>query len=292
LTGRYSAGVPVERRIHSRHDVGELIDALAAWEAPGSYVTGLHAGDIGWHLRLPDEEVAASMHGWWRGRRLVAAALIEPMLARPRVAPDCLLDAEVCEAVADAVDDAGAGDLWADAQPGSLLRSELVSRGWSLDPDPWVALHVDLRRRNVPAVAAVGPTGTAVDDRVAVQRNGFEASTFTSGAWDRMAAGPGFDAGLDLIARDDEGVPVAIATAWSAGTGRCGILEPVATHADHRGRGHGRRVVQAALHALAARGASGAAVATPAGNAGAVALYTSTGMRPVEMMQALMRSRS
>jgi hypothetical protein len=50
--------------------------------------------------------------------------------------------------------------------------------------------------------------------------------------------------------------------------------------------------VQAALHALAARGASGAAVATPAGNAGAVALYTSTGMRPVEMMQALMRSRS
>jgi len=112
-------------------------------------------------------------------------------------------------------------------------------------------------------------------------------STFTADAWRRMADGHGFQPALDLIARDPVGAPVAVATAWSAGRGRCGILEPVATHADHRGRGHGRRVVQAALHALAATGASGAAVMTPSSNGAAVALYESTGMRQIETAQGL-----
>ena len=178
---------------------------------------------------------------------------------------------------------------WSDAQPDSLPRAELVARGWRLDPDPWVALHVDLTGTSTPPVVGVDPTGTDVDARVGVQRAGFDRSTFTSDAWHRIAGSPGFRPELDLVARDPVGVPVAVATAWTAGPGRGGILEPVATSAEHRGKGHDRRVVPAALAALAAAGASGGSVATPGSNGPAVAFYESAGMRQVERRQGLVR---
>ena len=70
-----------------------------------------------------------------------------------------------------------------------------------------------------------------------------------------------------------------------------GILEPVATHREHRRAGHGRRVVHAAFDALAAVGASGVAVCTPGTNAGAIGLYVAAGMRPIETLQDLTRTR-
>jgi ribosomal protein S18 acetylase RimI-like enzyme len=68
-----------------------------------------------------------------------------------------------------------------------------------------------------------------------------------------------------------------------------GIPEPVATSAEHRGKGRGRRVVHAALAALASAGASGASVATPGRNGHAVTLYESAGMRQIERLQGLVR---
>ena len=82
---------------------------------------------------------------------------------------------------------------------------------------------------------------------------------------------------------------MSAATAWSAGPGTCAILEPVGTHADHRGGGHGRRVVLAALGALARAGASGVTVHTPASNRTAVAAYESCGLRPLQSTEALVR---
>ena len=272
-------------------NVDELVSAMAAWEPAGGHVAGLHVGDVGWHQRLPAEEYDDTVLGWWRDGRLVAAALIEGPAARPRIAPGSLDDPEVCGALADVLDALPAAEVWSDAQPGSLLRTLLVARGWQLDPDLWVALHVDLTRVQVPTVAGVDETGHDIDDRVTVQRNGFEGSTFTAEAWQRMASGPAFDPALDLVARDEDGTPVAGATAWSAGPGRCGVLEPVATHRDHRGRGHGRRIVRAALARLQRAGASGAGVCTPGTNTAANGLYASAGMRPVETLQALTRRR-
>jgi len=97
------------------------------------------------------------------------------------------------------------------------------------------------------------------------------------------------DPALDLLARDADGQPVAAATAWAAGPGRCGILEPMGTHRAARGRGHGRGVVLAALAALARAGASGVTVHTPASNSGAVATYVSCGLRPLQSTEALVR---
>lgn len=279
----------IEQREHDRSNVGELLDALASWEAPAGHVNGLHVGDVGWHLRMND---TGTIHGWWRGDELVATALIEDALGRPRIAPAYVDDLEVCGTVAEAIDAIPHDEAWSDAQPGSVLRTLLVARGWTLDPDLWTALHMDLRAAEPFAVEGVTPTGEDVAARVDVQFHGFDHSTFTEEAWHRMAAGPGFDPALDLIAWDLDGVPVAGATAWSAGAGRCGILEPVATHREHRRAGHGRRVVHAAFNALAAAGASGVAVCTPGTNDSALGLYTAAGMRPVESLQALTRNRA
>lgn len=304
ITLKATAAPVAERRTHTRGDLAGLVDALASWETRGGHVAGLHAGDVGWHLRQPDGPgFDHTVHGWWDADGvLVAAALLEGAVARPRVAPDRLDDPDVCRAVADAVDEIPADEVWTDAQPGSLLRTQLVARGWSLDPDPWLALHRDLQHRQhgAPgvdgaddAVAGVTPTSgkRAVAERVAVQRAAFDGSSFTVAAWARMAAGPGFDPDLDLLARAEGGTPVAAGTAWSAGPGRPGILEPVGTSRTHRGAGHGRRVVRALAAALASKGASGVSVCTPADNTAAVALYASAGLRPVETVQALTRTR-
>jgi len=131
-----------------------------------------------------------------------------------------------------------------------------------------------------------------VSDRVAVQRSAFEGSTFTVEAWRRMSATTAYDPVLDLLARNSDGAPVAAATGWSAGPGRCAILEPVGSHPEHRGGGHGRRVVLAALGALARGGASGVTVHTPADNRTAVAAYEACGLRPLHSTEALIRPQA
>ena len=276
----------LQHHTHTRHDCADLVSALGALEPPGGYAgASLHAGDVGWALALPDD--AWTLHSWWYADRLAACVLVEPGLVRPRFAPEALGDAEVARAVAD-VADAEHGETWTDAPESSVYRATLFARGWDLDPDPWVVFHADLSEP--PAMPeGVSPTGDHVEARVSVQRAGFDNSTFTAEKWHRMAAGPGFDPALDLVARDEHGTPVAVGTAWFAGAGRCGYLEPVATHRDHRGRGHGRRLVTALLAALAAQGASGAGVATPLANTGGVRLYESAGVRQISRLHALHR---
>jgi GNAT superfamily N-acetyltransferase len=97
--------------------------------------------------------------------------------------------------------------------------------------------------------------------------------------WATMAASPLASSSLTLLGRDDDDTAVAIATVWSAGAGRPGLLEPVAVHPDHRGRGFGRGITLSAVHALRAMGASSALVCTPSSLSGAVPTYLSAGFR-------------
>jgi GNAT superfamily N-acetyltransferase len=101
-----------------------------------------------------------------------------------------------------------------------------------------------------------------------------------------MAAGPGFRADLDLVVMDGER-PAAAATGWLSVPGGPAILEPLATHPDHRGRGFGRAAVGAVVDACLAAGASGVCVATPCSNVAAVATYVGAGFKPVETVQGL-----
>jgi len=285
----YTPQMPVEHRSHTRTDLPEVVEALASWEAGAGYAGDcLHAGDLGWYLRHPDEHVDGTVHSWWEAGRMVAVSIVEGQVARPRVAPDRLDDDGVASVVADDVSRLLPEHAWTDAQEGTAYRRVLLGRGWRPD-EAWVVFHLDLDGTPLPATPGVGPTGDAVDERVALQRSGFERSTFTAEGWHRMAAAPGFRPELDLVARDADGTAVAAATAWSAGPGRCGLLEPVATHADHRGAGHGRRVVQAAVQALAASGAAAVRVATRQSNTSGVRLYESAGIPPVEVITTLTR---
>ena len=282
----------VRVRVLGRDRLGEVTRILAAWEPPGGSPLGLHVGDIGWHARLPDVEFDGTVRVLERAGGVVAVGVFEPGLARPRLAPGAETDPVVCAALADEVESDPGEQVWSDAAPGTLLRTELSARGWTLDPEPWVALYRPLSRGDgglgKAGDEAVRPVDgeTDVADRVAVQRASFEGSTFTVNAWHRMAATRAYDPALDLLARDTDGQPVAAATAWAAGPGRCGILEPMGTHRAARGRGHGRRVV---LAALARAGASGVTVHTPASNSGAVATYVSCGLRPLQSTEALVR---
>lgn len=288
----------VERVEISRSDVGELLAAMSEWEAPGGYAPGLHPGDIGWFLRHDDDIVKGAVHGWRDSTGSLVAGAIVDSSAVLRVALPSQRhgDPELSEALVDfASTFSEAAEVYAEAAYGSVFRAALLGAGWELDPDPWLALHCPLGRvdgaYDDPTTTTLGDKSD-VADRVVVQRAAFEGSTFTVPAWQRMAAGPGFDPRLEVLTRNDAGEPVAAATAWSAGPGRCGILEPVGTHREHTGHGHGRRAVQAAVGRLARVDASGVTVHTPTSNVAATRLYQSCGLRPVAVVQSMRRLRA
>jgi GNAT superfamily N-acetyltransferase len=280
-----------------RHEVldragaAALAPELARWDAARTYAgPELHAGDLGWHLKFADEVLAGSMHAWWAGSELMAVSLVEGNVCRPRVRPDLLQDAGVSGEVADLLDGLAGDQLWTEAAPGSALRHDLVARGWELDPDPWTVLHADGARWLEADRGDVVRGSDDIAGRAAVQRAGFERSTFDEASWHRMAAGPGFRPDLDLIVRHD-GTPAAVGTAWLSVEGGPGYIEPMAAHPDHRGRGFGRAVVGAMIDACLRAGASGVSVATPSRNTAGVATYVSAGMVPVETLQGLVVRR-
>jgi GNAT superfamily N-acetyltransferase len=181
--------------------------------------------------------------------------------------------------------------LWAEPPPATALRLELTSRGWDLDPEPWVTLHADGERWQPLAGRPVRRGDQDLTGRVAVQRNGFVRSTFDEPSWHRMAAGPGFRADLDLVVLDHDGRAAAAGTGWLSVPGAPAILEPLATHPDHRGQGLGRAAVGAIVDACLAAGASGVSVCTPMTNTPAVATYVAAGFRPIETVQGLTTKR-
>lgn len=240
-----------------------LIDALTAWAPRHAAVLGLHVGDVGWHLRHDDRYLADSLLVVRDGSETVAVGLAETSGAviRPAIRPDRWDDPEIAEAVAEvaySLSDIAA--IYSDAPSHGAYRALLSTRGWHIDPDPWAVLYRPLSTEDGEYDDPLTPTlATDADiaDRVDVQFAAFEHSTFTVSRWHQMAAGPAYDRSLDLLRRDESGTPVAAATGWLAGPGLVGILEPVGTHRDHVGAGHGTAVSRAVFAALARAGAVG-----------------------------------
>ena len=267
----------------------EAVGALDVWTGQAPFAAGLHSGDLGWHLRLPDERLDDAFLVWADGGAPLAVGLAEDVVLRTAVAPAHDQSPELAEALADVMREFE----YVDALGGSAVRRLLLERGWSVDPDPWVLLHKDLGADD----AAVEDAGSRVLDgeadveaRTAVQRSAFApGSTFWPEYWLRMAEGPTYDPRFEMVTWTSDGRPAAAATGWYAGPGRCAILEPVGTHADHRRAGYGRRVNLAVMAALARAGASGVRVHTPASNIAAVKAYEACGMRHVDWTTALVR---
>ncbi|HEY6934891.1 MAG TPA: GNAT family N-acetyltransferase, partial [Marmoricola sp.] len=161
------------------------------------------------------------------------------------------------------------------------LRRLLVESGWR-SGEPWTPLRRDLGDEvedcglRVEVVDADDAPDRA-PERVAVQRAAFPNSTFTLQRWHTMAAASPYRRARCLVGYDANGAAVAAVTAWSAGQGRPGLLEPVGVHRDHRGHGYGKAISLAAAAALREMGASSATVCTRSSNVGAVATYASAG---------------
>ncbi len=134
------------RRTHDRSTVGDLLAAMTAWPHPERVAAGLHPGDLGWHLRLTDEAIAGQIVGWWDGDDLLAVGLLEGVVGRFAVRPGRERDVVLGEQLAEACRELEGEEVYADLRAETATRRILVGEGWTLDPDPWVALHADLDR--------------------------------------------------------------------------------------------------------------------------------------------------
>jgi ribosomal protein S18 acetylase RimI-like enzyme len=253
-------------------ETGPALRALGEWtpvDAPGG---GVHPGDVGWHLRFDDTAVFL----WIDDAAPVAAGFLDGPVLRVTAAPGADLGA----LAADAEELLEPGNDWSDGLP---------VPGWELEQEEsWLVMSWTPR----PVSSRAEPVGEAgAADRVLVQRSAFARSTFTVERWRTMKRSPAGGLAVEALVRTPAGKPAAAATGWFAGVGRCGLLEPVGTHPDHRGHGYGRDAVLGACAALAHRGASAVAVATPSTNDAAVALYRSAGFTVVREHRDWVRAR-
>lgn len=274
--------------------ISEMLATMASWQPVGGCASGLHPGDIGWNLAWPDEQCLPAVTVWRDATaRIGAVALLDgPAEIRLTTEPALRQDPGLAATLFDDLterfgDDPASVDL--PAGP-TLLAARLVTDGYASGDVLWPLLYRGLT--GPPAMpAGISPIReTEFAARAEVEHSAF-GSAVDIDRWARMHGRPGFDAGLDLVARTQDGKVAAGATAWSAGRGRPGLLEPVATHADHQRQGYGRRVVEGACAALAARGASGVSVHTPAFNTGAIAAYRAAGFAIIGWTAPLTRLR-
>jgi len=277
-------------------DLDRIDEALRNWESLGGCGGTLQAGDLGWKLRFGRQETAESLLEW-RSPEVETAVVMcqdsptdwwlamDPVHTRDRTLADSIADwaIEVNPGSSFSVDGPGSPAIW---------RQALMKRGFEAMTDVWAHLWKPLSSADVVDVAGVEVTtgnDQAIVDRVAVQKAAFENSTFTVEKWHAMAQGLSFRPGFDLLARNEAGEAVAAITVWLPGEGKCGMIEPMGTHPDHRRLGHGRRIIRAACAALARAGASGVCVVTPESNAGAVEVYRAAGLRRLGQLSAMVR---
>jgi GNAT superfamily N-acetyltransferase len=166
----------------------------------------------------------------------VAAGFLDGPVLRVTAAPGADLEA----LAADAEELLEPGNDWSDGLP---------MPGWELEQEePWLVMS----RTPRPVSSRAEPVGEAgAADRVLVQRSAFAGSTFTIERWRTMKRSPAGGLAVEALVRTPAGEPAAAATGWFAGVGRCGLLEPVGTHPDHRGHGYGRDAVLGTCAALA-----------------------------------------
>ncbi|KUL32996.1 GNAT family N-acetyltransferase [Actinoplanes awajinensis] len=268
--------------------LGEIVEAVAVWQHTGGPVQ-LHPGDLGWHWRFGRRKVAEAVRVWARNGHVLAVGMVDDGVIRMGIAPGVDEDAAFAARLLADLSDPKQGVLpdgtgAVEARFGTALRDLLDRGGWAAD-EPWTPLSRELIEPvedcglRVEVIEAHDVRDRIVDDRVAVQRAAFANSAFTVERWRAMAAAPPYRRARCLVGYDGDGDAVAAVTAWSAGEGRPGLLEPLGVHRDHRGHGYGRAITVAAAAALQRMGSSSATVCTPSSNVGAVATYVSAGFQ-------------
>ncbi len=278
--------------------LAEYHQVLADWQSDATGVQ-LHPGDLGWLHRSGAQATAAALRIWLDAGTVVALGMVDgPGLVRLTVAPDHYTDPDLAtQLVSDLADpegsQVGTGPLTVEAPQGSAVRQAALSSGWQLD-EAWAPLQRDLTDpvpdSGLQIEQITTPARAAAWSELSFAAFGNQGSPDPQ-RWAQLNSGPHFERARFLTAHDQTGAEVAMCAVWSAGPGRPGLLEPLGTHPDHRGRGYGRGMCLAAAAALRSLGASSMLVNTPAANTGAVATYRSAGFVPGPELRDLYLAR-
>jgi ribosomal protein S18 acetylase RimI-like enzyme len=279
--------------------------ASRCWRASGYW----HPGGLTWGLATGD---ATALRAWYADDRPVAWAMLDGIgHVSAQCDPEADPGGELAAAVIEWATSGPSGLLAATVDAGETgLRSALARAGLA-EPDG-APYFLDLRRSldNLPPVEL--PPGftvrpTRADEaaaRAAVHRNAWSllpvgegvplTSSFDEAAYRVVAASPAYRLDLDLVVAAPDGELVATCTAWLDPASRSAELEPVGTSPRHRRLGLASAVCLAAMHALAARGATAVTV-HPRGDEGypaARAVYRRIGFAAVGRTMAYWRDRS
>lgn len=291
----------IVRSIPSVPQLDAVVDTLGRWQRDNAPVQ-LHPGDLGWNSLQGVEQTAAALRIWSHGGTMLALGLLNDELLRMALDPDLTEDDELARAIVADIEDPSAGVLSTGSAAiearGALRVSQLLlNSGWRPDE-----LSTPLRLDLSAPIEDVGVHVETVypdraEDWIKVHWSAFrgtplpgEARDRNLGKWLTMAKGLFYTNARSLAAMNPEGQMVAVATVWSAGPGRPGLLEPVGVHRDHQGNGYGKAITLASARALREMGSSCALVCTPSANAGAVATYVSAGFTAEEPVADLQRA--
>lgn len=290
-------------RTPSGAELVRIADLMSTWQTD-PWVGHLHPGDLGWRTLVGAEATAEDLRVWSVGARTVAVGLIDDGVLRLALDLAAADDDDAAAHLACTLEDS-AQDLFSDgewlveARGATALRRLLIASGWT-DDEPWSPLALDLSVTRLPL-----PTRTlrvervgleAAEDWTSVHWSAFQGTPFTgerrdrfTSRWGIMLTGSLADRAQCLMGYDEQGQPVAVATVWSAGQGRPGLIEPMGVHRDHHGHGYGTAITVAGARALQLAGASSAVVAAEDSNPAALATYRAAGFRSLGTVRDLRR---
>lgn len=300
-----TAPVTITLKTPTAMQLPRITEHLSSWQAD-PWAGHLHPGDLGWRTLVGAGGAALSLRVWSREDRPVAVGMVDDGVLRmaldPAVTDDELLVDRIAEDLGDPESGLfGRGEALVEARGAHALRSRLQADGWTED-DPWTPLICDLTgaldlsplERTGLRIEQVGLE--AAETWTGIHWSAFRGTPYDERArdrfvrlWSTMMTGPLADRALNLIGYEADGEPVAIATVWTAGHGRPGLIEPLGVHRDHRGHGYGRAITVAAARALQDAGASSANVATENSRPAAIATYLSAGFRSLGTVTDLRR---
>lgn len=291
----------IAMRTPSVSELTQVAHVLAGWQHDGGPLH-LHPGDLGWHWTQGADATAAALRIWSAGQRILAVGLLDGRdLLRMAVDPRLCDDDPLASRLASDIDDpqcgvlpAGAATIEARAVP--RLTRVLSAQGWQPD-EPWTPLRRDLTATVEDAGVRVDTIGLdQAESWVSVHWSAFRGTPFTDEdrkrrlqGWLTMATGPLYACARSLAAYSGDDELVAVATIWSAGTGRPGLIEPMGVHKDHRGHGYGTAITLAAAANLREMGASSAIVGAENSNVGAIATYLAAGLTAAQPVSDLHR---
>jgi GNAT superfamily N-acetyltransferase len=295
LDAPWIATVSIVLRTPGSDELESLAATVGAWQRDGGPIH-LHPGDLGWYSMRGPEATARALRAWSRDGELLALGLLDGpdgllrLAVDPDVRNDELIARQLCSDITDPARGVlPDGEAIVEGRGAAALERMMLSKGWELG-EPWTPLHHDLSDP-VPdtlvtkaglRVEVIGPD--RADTWMEVHWSAFKGTPFGEAErrdvvdrWSTMMDGPFAERGRSLAVLDPGGRAVAIAGVWSAGRGRPGLIEPMGVHRDHRGKGYGAAVCEAAASALRQMGSSSAIVCAETSNVGAVSTYTAAG---------------